>query len=70
MCCSKYCDDPMDRKKYFFILLIFILLVALYFVGVYTTYGIILISHPGYNTTTGCPNDNPKCSVYFEGLLC
>ena len=70
MCCSKYSDNTLVWKKCFYILLIFLIMIPLYFIEVYIFYGIVIISHPGYNTTTGCPNDNPKCSVYFEGLLC
>ena len=59
----------MDQNKYGYILLIF-LMIPIYFVEVYAIYGIDILSHPDYNTTTGCPDNKPKCLIYAETLLC
>lgn len=51
-------------------LLLFTLFIALYFAGTYILYGIIILSSPGYNTTTGCPNDKPKCWMNHNRMVC
>lgn len=66
---SKYSNIPKDGIHCFLlVLLIIISLTVLYFIGVYLLYGIVILSHSDYNTTTGCPNNNPDCE--FDRLQC
>ena len=41
-----------------------IIYIIVYFISFGITYGVVIMTHPNYNISTGCPNDMDDCPTY------